>query len=242
MEYGTCYIDKNVQGLLTIEEEMHKSCSVFGGKVQGIKVNARCETMDDIYRELGFDASSVEWDTYTFGSEMNYDEKKVNYYYPINNGDNSLWQKWTNGNSKQVSANMVSFVRKGYGFDICKGYTNEVLFSYKLPEGTNFRTDPLNYLYLSNGYVATVMTDINAEKLDFYLYGSTRFTQHSVWRPVSLASSSSYSYEIKDIYLRTRPVVMLPPYLNVVEKERRRIRFGTMITKVKKKEKMNYER
>ena len=87
---------------LSYVEDLHTACSGYGGTVQGIDVESRSITMEDINKVTGFTKPTFE--TYTFGTTPNFANKAVNYLYPKEgstwtDADSKVWTSW-----KQPSA------------------------------------------------------------------------------------------------------------------------------------------
>lgn len=74
--------DDGVEGWIFYEDDINTICSVYSGTVQGQVVTARGITMEDINYAVGFVNPGPEFEEYTFGNEYNWDENKVNYWYP----------------------------------------------------------------------------------------------------------------------------------------------------------------
>lgn len=81
---------------LKYEENLKQACSGYGSTIKDKQVISRSITMEDINYVTGFDVNSLTFDTYTFGTEQNYENKKVNYYFPsLEASSNGYWQKPT---------------------------------------------------------------------------------------------------------------------------------------------------
>lgn len=82
---------------LSYVEDLHTACSGYGGTIQGIDVESRSITMEDINKVTGFEKPLFE--EYKFGTIDNFAEKKVNYLYPKEgstwtDADNKVWTSW----------------------------------------------------------------------------------------------------------------------------------------------------
>ena len=69
---------------LKYENNLNDACSGYGGKIQGKQIESRSIKMEDINYVSGFDVDSLNFDTYIFGTEQDYDENKnvVGWWYP----------------------------------------------------------------------------------------------------------------------------------------------------------------
>ena len=100
---------------LSYVEDLHTACSGYGGTIQGIDVESRSITMEDINKVTGFTKPTFE--TYTFGTTPNFANKAVNYLYPKEgstwtDADSKVWTSW-----KQPSAeNEMTFDCDAYAY------------------------------------------------------------------------------------------------------------------------------
>ena len=99
-----------VEEWLDYEENLHAACGGYGSTIQGKKVNSRSITMKDINYVSGVE--EPEWDEYTFGTEMDYANKKVDYFYPKKGVTTTYegreyvnWMKATNEGEQAVFKN-----------------------------------------------------------------------------------------------------------------------------------------
>ena len=83
-------VNKTAEAWLSYEEDIKEACSVYGATVQGQEIKARSITLEDVNRVTGF--VEPEFNTYTFGSVLDYANKKVDYYHPDAESDN-FWSK-----------------------------------------------------------------------------------------------------------------------------------------------------
>ena len=91
---------------LNYEKNLHQKCSIYGNTIQGKNIMARDITLEDINYVLGFNTSDLSFDTYTFGKEQNYENKKVNYYFPsLEATESNLWKKATEENDEEKIKN-----------------------------------------------------------------------------------------------------------------------------------------
>ena len=103
-------VQGTVEAWLDYEDNLNNACSVYGGTIQGKEVNARSITLKDINYVSGVE--EPEWDEYTFGTEKDYANKKVDYFYPkkgvtttYNGYEYVNWMKATNEEQKSVIKN-----------------------------------------------------------------------------------------------------------------------------------------
>ena len=80
--------DDGVEGWILYEDDINAACSVYGGTIQNQAVTARGITMEDINYAVGFVNPGPEFEEYTFGNEYNWEENKVNYWYPSKDAEN----------------------------------------------------------------------------------------------------------------------------------------------------------
>ena len=79
---------------LKYEDELNEACSVYGTTIKDKEITSRSITMDDINYVTGFDVDKLTFDTYTFGTEQDYANKKVDYYFPsLDAEDMNYWKK-----------------------------------------------------------------------------------------------------------------------------------------------------
>ena len=97
-------LQSGVERWLTYEDDLNNACSVYGGEVQGKTVTARSITLDDINYVTGFEKPDLSSYRYTFGATDDFENKKVNYYYPsLSASSTGYWQApsdenpWTPG-------------------------------------------------------------------------------------------------------------------------------------------------
>ena len=101
---------------LSYVDDLHTACSGYGGTIQGIDVESRSITMEDINKVTGFTKPTFE--TYTFGTTPNFANKAVNYLYPKEgstwtDADSKVWTSW-----KQPSAeNEITFDCDVYAYN-----------------------------------------------------------------------------------------------------------------------------
>ena len=106
---------------LTYEEDLKQACSGYGGTIKDKQVTSRSITMEDINYVSGFDVNSLNFDTYTFGTEQDYEKKKVNYWYPsLEAAGSRYWQQPSSINSTTFPDNWYYYYQDGdsilYGY------------------------------------------------------------------------------------------------------------------------------
>ena len=94
---------------LTYEDDLNNACSIYGSKVQGKTVTSRSITMEDINYVAGFTEPDFSNYTYTFGSEDNYNNKKVKYYYPSEDAASTDYWQDPNKQETTFEANDYSY-------------------------------------------------------------------------------------------------------------------------------------
>lgn len=91
---------------LTYENDLHTACSGYGATVQGVSVTSRSITMEDINYVSGF--TEPTFTEYTFGTTQDFENNKVNYYYPSATG--------TDGWKQPTTENEATFEENWYGY------------------------------------------------------------------------------------------------------------------------------
>jgi len=111
----------SAENWLSYEDDLHTACSVYGGTVQGTTVTSRSITMEDINYVTGFE--EPEFTTFSFGTTMNVDEHKINYYYPSEDAaDNGYWKLPEEDGEITFECNAYSYASSGY---MCFDWTTE---------------------------------------------------------------------------------------------------------------------
>lgn len=100
---------------LTYENDLHRACSSYGTTVQGVNVQGRSITMEDINYIAEF--TEPTFTEYTFGLIQDFENAKVSYYYP-NLSEAYGWREPTKENEKKFIANWYSY----YATDGSEGY------------------------------------------------------------------------------------------------------------------------
>ena len=109
--YNGFELNCSAKAWLTIEEDLNTACSGYGGTIQGKTVTSRSITLDDINYVAGITKpTSDAYGTYTFGTIQDYDNKKVNYYYPsLDASENGYWKQPT-------TENEITFQNESYDY------------------------------------------------------------------------------------------------------------------------------
>ena len=84
----------SAENWLNYENALNAACSGYGATIQEKQVTSRSIKMDDINYASGFDVNKLNFDTYTFGTKIDLDNKQVNYYFPSKNAiTTNYWKK-----------------------------------------------------------------------------------------------------------------------------------------------------
>lgn len=161
-------ISDTAEGWLDYENTLNEACSVYGSTINGKEIKARSITLDDINKFLGLDklVDKEEKEIYTFGTEYDYENKKVDYLYPkkgstvmseyehwddetgdyVVDGEKEVenWMKATNSSEEETFKNEYFYL---------EFYNNEFY---------------LNTIYYDDENVTSL---INADRLE-YIFGS----------------------------------------------------------------------
>ena len=114
-------LTSGAESWLRYEDNLKATCSGYGRTIQGKTVTSRSITMEDINYVSGFDVDSLNFDTYTFGTEQDYEKKKVNYWYPsLEAAGSRYWQQPSSTNSTTFPNNWYYYHQDGdsilYGY------------------------------------------------------------------------------------------------------------------------------
>lgn len=103
-------LTSGAESWLRYEDNLKATCSGYGRTIQGKTVTSRSITMEYINYVSGFDVDSLNFDTYTFGTEQDYENKKVNYWYPsLGAAGNGYWQEPSSTNTKTFENNWYAY-------------------------------------------------------------------------------------------------------------------------------------
>ena len=222
---------------------LNKACSTYGGKIQGITVNSRSIKIEDINYLTGLTQKTVtegentyniqSFDTYTFGTTHKYNNKQVKFAYPIltggtmqNGTGTGFWKvPKTKSDSTTFENNWYGYFcdrldgqYKYYGADTNSQYISATTLNlntenFKYIWGGDTTETCYNYLVASRSvevtnmivkYCANCVKDSGVYANGQYVCGASR-----------TGSYSSFGAQLCGI----RPVVVLPPTLQVKEVE-----------------------
>ncbi len=211
-----------VEEWLDYEEKLNAACGGYGSTIQGKKVNSRSITMKDINYVSG--VKEPEWDKYTFGTEMDYANKKVDYFYPKKgvtttyNGEEYVnWMKATNEGEQAVLKNDAYIY--GYNGGNLGSQTEDKTKQLNI---TGLREDKLKYIWgteenvYDTYYVASRAVDVNSDGAHF---GIAEVGSRVVRAGYALCNSSS-DYTGGAGFSNSfgvRPIVVLPSDIQVIE-------------------------
>lgn len=205
---------------LTYENDLHTACSGYGATVQGVNVTSRSITMEDINYVAGF--TEPTFTEYTFGTTQDYDNNKVNYYYPSATG--------TDGWKQPTTENETTFTANWYGY-YNSWDSGEYLYWGEDTDGSNIdatsliNTERCKYIWGGNTeetcyneyLVASRSVGVYSVYADFYVaYVGSSEVYSSNYRLCS--SDASEGYDRGDVgTCGVRPIVVLPSSLVVEE-------------------------
>ena len=140
-----------VERWLNYEDELKAACSGYATKIQGRDdITSRSITLDDINYVTGFEKPDLSSYRYTFGATDDYENKKVNYYYPsLSASSTGYWQApsdenpWTPGEELDPYYYVYSggqFIYAGpdndfEGVQLGEGKINEENYKYVVGDG-----------------------------------------------------------------------------------------------------------
>ena len=136
---------------LNYEDELKAACSGYATQIQGRDdITSRSITLDDINYVTGFEKPDLSSYRYTFGATDEYENKKVNYYYPsLSASSTGYWQvpsdenPWTPGGEFDpyfylYSGGQFIYVGPDNDFDgvqLGEGKINEENYKYVVGDG-----------------------------------------------------------------------------------------------------------
>ena len=213
-------LTSGAESWLNYEEDLKQECSGYGRTIQGKRVTSRSITMEDINYVTGFDVDSLNFDTYTFGTEQDYEKKKVNYWYPsLGAAGNGYWQEPSSTNTK-------TFENNWYAYGQMDG---QLIYMYSgEPDGADATSliknpDKLKYILGEDGsyeyLVASRSVRVNSGSASFRVAGvgdSGVLTDGCYL----CYSESGGGYDFEDYgSLGIRPIVVLPSDIEVEKNE-----------------------
>ena len=219
----------SVQNWLNYEDDLNAACSGYGATIKDRTVTSRSITLDDINYVSGFDVSKLNFDTYTFGTELDYENKKVDYYYPSSDVTSSdYWKKATGkSDSKTFENNWYAYYSE---WD-----TEKLVYYYSgtdhiATDATEFIKNPDKVQYIwggntddttfNNYLVASRSVVVDSDEVLFYVAfvgDSGVFTQG--YYLCYSNSSSGYDHYRGGGSLGIRPIVVLPSDIEVEKNE-----------------------
>ena len=201
---------------LTYEEDLKQECSGYGRTIQGKTVTSRSITMEDINYVTGFDVDKLNFDTYTFGTEQDYANKKVNYYFPSTSGTNYWKKATTKAEAQQFENDWYYYYSDG----------NNILYEYSggydLDATSMVNADRLKYIFGEDGsYEYLVASRSVYVSSDYALFGVAGVGAGEVNLNDRILCDS-YS-DVGNDYgdygsLGIRPIVVLPSDIEVEKK------------------------
>ena len=207
-------LNGTVDSWLNYENALNEACSGFGGVIQGVEVNSRSITLEDINNVTRF--IEPDFNTYEFGNTLDFANRKVNFYYPDDESDT----KWSQGNSNyeynmywyylDVSDNKIKYCYEGNDFSASE--CDENIKNMELIIGTS--ESPLTYL------IANKCVEISSERVAFwvdsvsdgFVGGHDALFSQMCFSNSSSTFDSNYSFNIP-----VRPIVTIPSNIKIEE-------------------------
>ena len=214
-------LTSGAESWLRYEDNLKATCSGYGRTIQGKTVTSRSITMEDINYVTGFDVDSLNFDTYTFGTEQDYENKKVNYWYPsLGAAGNGYWQEPSSTNTKTFENNWYAYGQRDG--QLTYMYSGE-------PDGADATSliknpDKLKYIFGEDGsyeyLVASRSVRVDSSGAVFHV---ANVGDSGVFAG-NYALCDSYCDEGNDDYedygsLGIRPIVVLPSDIEVEKNE-----------------------
>ena len=216
-------LEAGPESWLKYEDNLNNACSGYGGEIQGKTVTSRSITMEDINYVTGFDVDSLNFDTYTFGTEPNYANKKVNYYFPSEEKDedeveNDYWKKAkTEAEAQQFENNWYAYGQMG----------GQLIYMYSgEPSGADAASliknpNRLKYIFGEDGsynyLVASRSVDVRSDGASFIVAGvgnsGVSMGRYALCGSDSGEGNDGGAYGSRGI----RPIVVLPSDIEVEE-------------------------
>ena len=211
---------------LSYEDDLNVACSGYGAKIKETTVTSRSITMEDINYVSGFDVSKLKFDTYTFGTELDYANKKVDFYYPsLDAASTGYWKKATG------EADSKTFENNYYDY----GYSeNNLIYQYAGGQGdasSLVNKDRLNYViggnseetafnpYLIASRSVNVNKDFNSVMFLFAAAGNRMVISGAGYLCGSGSDFDSYEETGEIGSFGIRPIVVLPAGIEVEKNE-----------------------
>ena len=225
--------ENTMSSWLFYEEDINALCSAYSGTVQDQQVTARGITMEDINYAVGFVNPGPEFEEYTFGNEYNWEENKVNYWYPSKDAEN--YRVNPNEANEDGTYPSETFVSDPYNYyfnpDDSKYYYDglNVEDDIELDDSHLTRKENMKYIIgdVENGealdpyVVASRSVDVDSGSAGFYYAFVGDGTVRAGSADYFLCSSYAgriYDRDYSGVApLAVRPVVVLPSGLEVKE-------------------------
>ena len=212
-------LTSGAESWLRYEDNLKATCSGYGRTIQGKTVTSRSITMEDINYVSGFDVDSLNFDTYTFGTEQDYENKKVNYWYPsLGAAGNGYWQE------HQV---LIQKLLKIIGMHMDK-WGEQLIYMYSgEPDGADATSliknpDKLKYIFGEDGSEYLVAShSVHVDSYNAYFGVAGVGGSGVVADGYDLCSSNSdggYDGEVNGSR-GIRPIVVLPSDIEVEKNE-----------------------
>ena len=211
---------------LSYEEDLNTACSIYGGIIQGQEIKSRCMTIDDVNMVTGF--VEPEFNTYTFTNEAtnDYENKRVNYWHPDENG--TATESDGTGDPNLWSKNETTYECDAYEYYIDTS-SNTVKYVYEGSNGIETYTTPLKNTNLIFGdnldywYVlasrSTAITPTDAYFFISFVSAGKVARGNMLAGDFLMCSSNSSSFEGGKLSaaLPIRPIINLPSNIKVEE-------------------------
>ena len=204
---------------LSYENDLKQACSGYGGEIQGKPVTSRSITMEDINYVTGFDVESLNFDTYTFGANNNYENKEVNYYFPsLEASETGYWQQPSSTNSK-------NFENDWYYYGLNAG---QLVYGYSGGDNLDAaslikNSDRLKYIIGEDGSYEYLVASCSVRMDSYYasFYGANVGSSKVNGDGYTLCDSSADdNYDYNSYWpMGIRPIVVLPSDIEVEENE-----------------------
>lgn len=216
----TITIKQTAEEWLGYEDKINTACEKYGSTINGKALTARSITLADINRVTEF--KEPKFNNYTFGTEQDYANKKVNYYFPSNSplaenhwmnaeklgksetfGTNAYYYKYNAENSKWVYWGEDSSYSE---VDLTQSLKEEEM-KYILGENTE-------YVYI----VASRSVNVREGRASFAIAGVFSGVVSSLAGLCTSNANSGNDDGIELIY-PVRPVISLPSNIQMEKNE-----------------------
>ena len=211
-------LTSGAESWLRYEDNLKATCSGYGRTIQGKTVTSRSITMEDINYVTGFDVDSLNFDTYTFGTEQDYEKKKVNYWYPsLGAAGNGYWQEPSSTNTKTFENNWYAY----------RQMDGQLIYMYSGGQGdaTSLIKNPdkLKYIFGEDGsyeyLVASRSVSVDSTFADFHVASVGDSGVNTNYYILCFSGSHGGSDLGDNGSLGIRPIVVLPSDIEVEKNE-----------------------